>query len=582
MKKRFTFLAALFIAASIFGQSPEKTSILGGNNQKMALAPAVPEQISYQAVVRDDNNAIVANQVVGMRISVLQNTVAGTAVYVETQTPTTNASGLLSIYIGAGTVGSGVFSDIVWSTGPYFIKTEIDPAGGTTYGIIGTTQLASVPYALYAKTAGNDVLKENTANKSTDVATDAASDVKFPSVKSVKTYADIVQADVAASKTASTTSDATLRGYIDALEARISAIELSLATVPGAPTGVTVAAGNTQVTVSFTVPSSDGGSAITSYTATSSPENITATLSQAESGAITVTGLTNGTVYTFTVTATNTKGSSAASGVSTSVTPQQGAPDAPTGVSAIAGNTQATVSFTAPSNDGGSVITSYTATSNPGNITGTLSQAGGGTITLNGLTNGTIYTFTVTATNSFGTSTASTEGHMTYTILDDYTNRKPTGTTYVALRNYSEYIDAGSIDASPFVITKLTSFAEGILFYGSTELNSQANENTFRLTSTAGNFDFISFNLIDLEDFIDYGERTASTIPKITLTSSSGNTVSYQSSVYIYDYGEYEYEYEYDFDNTGVKELNWSNVEWVDIKTQYTKAKTKDYVLTNN
>jgi hypothetical protein len=225
MKKRFTFLAALLIGVSVFGQAPGKTSILTGNNQKMLPEPSAPEQISYQAVVRDATNATVANKVVGMRISVLQATEVGTAVYVETQTPTTNANGLLSIYIGAGTVGSGVFYDIDWSTGPYFIKTEIDPDGGTTYGITGATQLVSVPFALYAKTAGNDVLKENTANKSTDVATDAASDVKFPSVKSVKTYVDIVQADVAANETASTTSDATLQGYIDALEARLTAIE---------------------------------------------------------------------------------------------------------------------------------------------------------------------------------------------------------------------------------------------------------------------------------------------------------------------------------------------------------------------
>ena len=153
MKKRFTFLAALLIGVSVFGQAPGKTSILAGNNQKMAPEPSAPEQISYQVVVRDATNAKVANKVVGMRISVLQATEVGTAVYVETQTPTTNANGLLSIYIGAGTVGSGVFSNIVWSTGPYFIKTEMDPAGGTTYGITGTTQLLSVPFALYAKTA---------------------------------------------------------------------------------------------------------------------------------------------------------------------------------------------------------------------------------------------------------------------------------------------------------------------------------------------------------------------------------------------------------------------------------------------
>jgi type VI protein secretion system component Hcp len=155
-KKRFTFLAALLIAVSIFGQSPEKTSILEGNNQKMAPAPAAPEQISYQAVVRDDNNATVANQVVGMQISVLQTTANGTAVYVETQTPTTNANGLLSIYIGAGSAVTATFSVIDWSSGPYFIKIEIDPSGNNgNYTITGTTQLVSVPYALYAKTAGS-------------------------------------------------------------------------------------------------------------------------------------------------------------------------------------------------------------------------------------------------------------------------------------------------------------------------------------------------------------------------------------------------------------------------------------------
>jgi hypothetical protein len=179
------------------------------------------------------------------------------------------------------------------------------------------------------------------------------------------------------------------------------------ATIPDAPTGVTATAGNTEATVSFTAPSSDGGSVITSYTATSNPGNITGTLSQAGSGAITVIGLTNGVDYSFTVTATNAFGTSVASAASTLVTPQQGAPNAPTGITAIAGNTQATVSFTAPSNDGGSAITSYTATSSPGNNTGILNQAGSGPITVSGLTNGVQYSFTVRANNASGTSISS-------------------------------------------------------------------------------------------------------------------------------------------------------------------------------
>ena len=82
-------------------------------------------------------------------------------------------------------------------------------------------------------------------------------------------------------------------------------------------------------------------------------------------------------------------------------------PDAPTIGTAVAGNAQATVPFTAPSSDGGSAITFYTATSSPGDITGILSQAGSGDIIVTGLTNGTAYTFTVTATNAIGTSVAS-------------------------------------------------------------------------------------------------------------------------------------------------------------------------------
>ena len=92
-------------------------------------------------------------------------------------------------------------------------------------------------------------------------------------------------------------------------------------TIPDAPTITGVTSGNAEVTVSYTAPSSDGGSAITSYTATSSPGGITGTVSQAGSGSITVLGLTNGVTYTFTVTATNAIGTSVVSDDSNSVVP---------------------------------------------------------------------------------------------------------------------------------------------------------------------------------------------------------------------------------------------------------------------
>ena len=116
---------------------------------------AAPEKMSYQAVIRNASNNLVASQAVGMQISILKASATGTAVYVETQTPTTNANGLVSLQIGSGTLVSGAMGTIDWSQGPYFIKTETDPTGGTNYTITGTTQLLSVPYALYAKTSGS-------------------------------------------------------------------------------------------------------------------------------------------------------------------------------------------------------------------------------------------------------------------------------------------------------------------------------------------------------------------------------------------------------------------------------------------
>ncbi|MDD4843494.1 MAG: fibronectin type III domain-containing protein [Anaerotignum sp.] len=253
---------------------------------------------------------------------------------------------------------------------------------------------------------------------------------------------------------------------------------------PSAPTIGTATAGNAQASVSFTPPVSNGGGGITGYTVTSSPGGLTGT---GAASPIIVTGLANGTAYTFAVTATNSAGPGAASTASNSVTPKASqtitftnpgaqnfgtnptlaatatsgldvsfsstttgvctitsggaltfvsagtatinadqagnsafhaaptatqsftvnavAPGAPTAVTATAGNTSASVSFTAPASNGGTSITGYTVTSSPGGLTGTGAAS---PIMVTGLTNGTAYTFTVTATNSVGTGAAST------------------------------------------------------------------------------------------------------------------------------------------------------------------------------
>ena len=125
-------------------------SILAGLLLTLGVFSQAPQKMSFQAVIRNSSNALVTSTVVGMKISVLQGSPSGTVAYSETQTPTTNANGLVSLQIGAGAVVSGTFTTINWANGPYFIKTETDPLGGTAYSIIGTSELTSVPYALFS------------------------------------------------------------------------------------------------------------------------------------------------------------------------------------------------------------------------------------------------------------------------------------------------------------------------------------------------------------------------------------------------------------------------------------------------
>jgi uncharacterized protein (TIGR02145 family) len=114
-----------------------------------AMAQA-PEKMSYQAVIRNSSNNLLVNQSVGMRISIVRGSVNGNIVFEEGQTAVTNSNGLVSIEIGGGTLLSGNFQTINWGNGPYFLKTETDPNGGNNYSITGTTQILSVPYALFS------------------------------------------------------------------------------------------------------------------------------------------------------------------------------------------------------------------------------------------------------------------------------------------------------------------------------------------------------------------------------------------------------------------------------------------------
>ena len=147
MKRIYILFLAVLLSASLWAQAPQS--------------------FSYQAVMRGANNELVVNKPVGMKISLLQGSEKGKAVYVETHKPTSNDNGLVSIAIGGGTkdASSIAFASIDWSKGPYFVQTETDVSGGTNYSLTSVSQLLSVPYALYAKTA-ESIVGSNLGNNS--------------------------------------------------------------------------------------------------------------------------------------------------------------------------------------------------------------------------------------------------------------------------------------------------------------------------------------------------------------------------------------------------------------------------------
>lgn len=120
----------------------------------IVIIAQAPQSFKYQAAVRDNSGMAIADQLVAFRISILQGSETGPVVYSETQSGTTNPYGLISFNIGSGGALSGTFADIDWSRDVFFLEIEIDTAGGTNYQYMGTSQLLSVPYSLYAQTGG--------------------------------------------------------------------------------------------------------------------------------------------------------------------------------------------------------------------------------------------------------------------------------------------------------------------------------------------------------------------------------------------------------------------------------------------
>ena len=137
----------------------------------IGLSQSSTKKMSYQAVIRNSSNVLVQNSSVSIKISILITDVMGPSVYVETHTKLTNQNGLLDLQIGGGTVISGSFNDINWGV-QHFLKTEIDPTGGTNYTIITSGELLSVPFSNYSHSSNisNYAYSSGTTNSLNGVA----------------------------------------------------------------------------------------------------------------------------------------------------------------------------------------------------------------------------------------------------------------------------------------------------------------------------------------------------------------------------------------------------------------------------
>ena len=308
---------------------------------------------------------------------------------------TASAAGSYAGFIQRSAATSGVCPTTTPTTGTTRLQkysitaTAAATAPGTPTSVVATAGAAQISVAFTPSTSGGTATSY-TATCGTKTATGTASPLVVTGLTNGTAYTCTVTATNTSGTSAASSSSA-------------SVTPTAAVTAPGAPTIGTVTAGKARASVAFTAPSSNGGSAITNYTAscalgTSTPVTKTGTASP-----LVVTGLTNGSTYSCTVTATNSAGTSAAS-LAVSVMPVDGTtavPTKPTITSVTAGAAQITVAFSAATS--GTTATGFTATCGTKTATGTSSP-----LVVTGLTNGTAYTCTVTASNAGGVSTAST------------------------------------------------------------------------------------------------------------------------------------------------------------------------------
>ena len=185
----------------------------------------VPQKISYQAVIRDASNNLLSLKNVSMRISILKGVLESSPIYIETQTGKTNLNGLVSIQIGTGAILFGNFSKIDWANGPYYIYTETDPDGGFDYRILGSSELLSVPYALFSANSNASIDTTNIHNSIVDLQKQAIINKNNIQTNIDRITANSTQIEVNLNNIQLNTNN--IKNNLDTLNSKISSVDFN-------------------------------------------------------------------------------------------------------------------------------------------------------------------------------------------------------------------------------------------------------------------------------------------------------------------------------------------------------------------
>lgn len=369
------------------GSSPWKTKIASfkypgcTGTATVPGKPTVTATAGNQRIDVDFSATNGGNPITGYRVTTSPgNGSCSTRVGVTTDPLTCRISGLTNGQAYSITVkATNAVGDS--TSNPVSATPRTRPSAPNTVSAAPGNQTLAVTWAAPSDNGGSAIIDYTaTATPDGSSCTTAGTGCTLPDLTNGQDYTVTVTARNAAGDGAAGTTTATPR------------------TVPGTPRSISATPASKSVSLTWTAPSDNGGAPIIDYTATATPGGSTCTTTGT---GCTVRGLANGQPYTFTVTARNAAGDG--SGGTTAATPR-GTPGAPTAVTATAGNAAATVTWTTPTDDGGSPISGYTVFASPGGmpcVTITTS------CTYTGLTNGQAYTFTVSASNALGTGPAS-------------------------------------------------------------------------------------------------------------------------------------------------------------------------------